>query len=187
MLLLINTLVLLLSALYLDLRYQRIPNKLCLFAFVVALVLQGVTSQWHGIAQALLGAGLALLLLLPAYALRWLGAGDVKLMIAVGAFSGPEILWWSVIYGIMFGTISSLILAFYKVGWAGMKKRMKRHFVHAGINADVKTDVDSEINGQTQALQVPYAPALASGWLMACYLDPKIFLIVEKFTQQLVN
>jgi prepilin peptidase CpaA len=177
MIILCVTLLLLFSALYLDLRYQRIPNKLCLFALLIAVVLQGIHSQWQGITQAFLGAGLAMLLLLPVYALRWLGAGDVKLMIAVGAFSGPQILLWSVLYGIMFGAITSFALAFYQIGWVGIKKMMKSHFVHAG-----------RLGGTEQAttLQVPYAPALALGWLMACYLDPSIVALVARFSQQLV-
>ncbi|MBA6390715.1 prepilin peptidase [Colwellia sp. BRX10-3] len=171
------------SALYLDLRYQRIPNKLCLYAFVLALLLQSINGQWQGLAQALLGAGLAFALLLPAYVFRWLAAGDVKLMIAVGALSGPQLLLWSVLYGIIFGTFTSFALALYKVGWSGMKKMMKKHFVHAGVNGGVKAGVDgADIHGvAVPVLQVPYAPALALGWLMACYLDPSIMLLVNNF------
>ncbi|MFQ3236170.1 MAG: prepilin peptidase CpaA [Paraglaciecola sp.] len=177
MTLLVVTLLLLLSALYLDLRYQRIPNKLCLFALVLALLLQSISGQWQGLAQALLGAGLAVALLLPTYAFRWLGAGDVKLMIAVGALSGPELLLWSVLYGIIFGTITSFALALYKVRWSGMKKMMKRHFVKANVYG-----VDGADGADTSVLQVPYAPALALGWLMGCYLDPSIVSLVNGFS-----
>lgn len=172
MLILVVTLSLLMIALYLDLRYQRIPNKLCLFAFIFSLLLQSISGQWQGIMQALLGAGLALLLLLPAYAFRWLGAGDVKLMVAVGALSGPSLLLWSVLFGIIFGTFTSFMLTLYKVGWAGFITMMTRNVIkesHNGVN-----------KLQTQ-LQVPYAPALALGWLMACYLDPNIVSLVNDF------
>jgi prepilin peptidase CpaA len=129
MVLLIVTLLLLFSALYFDLRYQRIPNKLCLVGLLAALVLQGYTSQWQGLGQVLLGAGLALLLLLPAFYFRCLGAGDVKLMIAVGALSGPVLLFWSVVYGIIFGTFTSFFLALYKVGWSGFIKMISQGFI----------------------------------------------------------
>lgn len=171
MIILIVTLGVLVSALYLDLRYQRIPNKLCLFAFVFALLLQGISSQWQGIGQALLGAGLALALLLPAYAIGWLAAGDVKLMIAVGALSGPSLLLWSVAYGIIFGTFTSFLLAYYKVGWSGVMAMMTRSFIKAKKGAKA-----------IPMLKVPYAPALALGWLMACYLDPDIVSLVTGFS-----
>lgn len=189
MLLLVVTLVLLLSALYLDLHYQRIPNKLCLSAFVLALLLQSYLGQWQGVGQALLGAGLALLLLVPAYVFRWLGAGDVKLMVAVGAFSGPSLLLWAVLYGIIFGTITSFILALYKVGWSGIIALSTGHFIKSSVKTSVKASeygsfADKTADKKSVApLQVPYAPALALGWLLACYLDVNIHALVVNWHQ----
>jgi prepilin peptidase CpaA len=187
MTLLVVTLLLLFSALYLDLRYQRIPNKLCFFALLLALLLQSISGQWQGLAQALLGAGLAVFLLLPAYAFRWLGGGDVKLMIAVGALSGPQLLFWSVLYGIIFGTFTSFALALYKVGWSGMKKMMTRHFVKTSVYAANSAN-GTKTHGATRGaampvIQVPYAPALALGWLVACYFNPSIMLLITDFIE----
>ena len=157
------TLLLLLSALYFDLRYQRIPNKLCFLGLLAALILQVYIDQWLGLGQALLGASLALLLLLPAFYFRCLGAGDVKLMIAVGALSGPVLLFWSVLYGIIFGTFTSFFLALYKVGWSGFIKMISQGFIKHNTS-----------NKNPSAVFVPYAPALVLGWLLACYLSPEI-------------
>ncbi len=161
------TLLLLLSALYFDLRYQRIPNKLCLAGLLAALILQSYTSQWQGLGQALLGAGLALVLLLPAFYFRCLGAGDVKLMIAVGAFSGPVLLFWSVVYGIIFGAFTSFALALYKVGWSGFFKMVSQGFIKNSGFSNNNREASS-------AVLVPYAPALVLGWLLACYLSPDL-------------
>ncbi len=49
MYLLILTLLMLFCALYLDLRYQRIPNKLCLAGLLAALALQAYLYQWYGL------------------------------------------------------------------------------------------------------------------------------------------
>jgi prepilin peptidase CpaA len=46
-------------------------------------------SGWRGALTSLEGAGLALLIVLPLVMLRGLGAGDWKLMGAVGALLGP--------------------------------------------------------------------------------------------------
>jgi len=171
MMMLVASILLLLSALYLDLRYQRIPNKLCLFALLLALLLQSISHQWHGIIQAFLGAGLALLILLPAYYFRCLGAGDVKLMIAVGALSGPLLLMWSLVFGVIFGTFTSFVLALYKVGWSGVMNMITHSFIKTKNKSIQKSP----------PLLVPYAPALALGWLMACYLDPNVVMIVNNF------
>jgi prepilin peptidase CpaA len=77
----------LLLAAGLDVRSGRIPNPLTLGGLMLGLLLRalgGVDALAHG----LLGAGLALLLALPFFAVRALGGGDVKLLVVVGAFLG---------------------------------------------------------------------------------------------------
>jgi len=72
-----------------DFRTHKIPNWLTVSAFVAGLTLRTVLSSWPGAKASLEGAGLALVLLLPLVLMRALGAGDWKLMGAVGAFVGP--------------------------------------------------------------------------------------------------
>lgn len=72
---------------WIDLRQHRIPNILTLSACVVAmavLVLRQsscVNAPWLSAVQA---AGFALLVTLPGYLTRRLGAGDVKYLVAIG-------------------------------------------------------------------------------------------------------
>src|ERR1700689_3105297 len=75
---------------WLDWNSRRIPNWLTLPSFGVALIASGATMGWQGIKTALAGAGLVLALLLPLVLLRALGAGDWKLMGALGAALGPK-------------------------------------------------------------------------------------------------
>jgi prepilin peptidase CpaA len=81
-----------------DFRTRKIPNWLTVPAFFVGLTLRAVLSGWSGAKASLEGAGLALILLLPLVLMRALGAGDWKLMGAVGAFMGP-ILFLFVLLG----------------------------------------------------------------------------------------
>jgi prepilin peptidase CpaA len=71
-----------------DWRYRRIPNWLTVPCFFLGIGANALAGGWYGTKQALLGAGLGLLLLLPFVLLRSLGAGDWKLMGAVGACIG---------------------------------------------------------------------------------------------------
>ncbi len=86
-----------------DGRQRRIPNELVLATLLVGVLLntfgpqpfrdnEGLFSLYPGAlgwGASLLGALVALVVFLPFYALRALGAGDVKLFAAVGAFAGP--------------------------------------------------------------------------------------------------
>ena len=95
-----------------DLRWRRIPNWLTLGALVAGLVLQSVRFGTLGVLIALAGAGLGLALLLPFYVIRAIGAGDVKLLGAVGALVGPHDLVSVAIYtALVGGAISAAMLA----------------------------------------------------------------------------
>jgi prepilin peptidase CpaA len=71
-----------------DIRYRRIPNWLVLPALLVGLLLNGFLYYGPGLRESALGIGLALLVDMPLYLLRARGAGDVKLMAAIGAIVG---------------------------------------------------------------------------------------------------
>ncbi len=73
-----------------DLRFRRIPNWLNLSGIVVGCGLNTLLTGWHGLVTALLGMVCALLVYIPLYLIRGMGAGDVKLMAAVGAMAGAS-------------------------------------------------------------------------------------------------
>lgn len=85
-----------------DLRNRRIPNQLILLALALGLVLNALgpsgtsdgifslTPGALGLLGSLWGALAGLFVFLPLYALRAMGAGDVKLFAAVGSFAGTS-------------------------------------------------------------------------------------------------
>lgn len=72
-----------------DLRTRRIPNWLVLTGVLLGMGVNVLLYGWAGLRLSLLGMGLALAVYFPLFALRAAGAGDAKLMAAVGAFAGP--------------------------------------------------------------------------------------------------
>jgi prepilin peptidase CpaA len=73
----------------LDWRSRRIPNWLTVPAFVAGLGMNLFVSGISGGLHSLEGAGVVMMVLLPVVLLRGLGAGDWKLMGALGAWLGP--------------------------------------------------------------------------------------------------
>jgi prepilin peptidase CpaA len=98
------------AAIY-DFRYRRIPNWLTLSGVVIGLGLNSFLYGWGGLRTAALGLGLAALIYFPLYLLRGMGAGDVKLMGAIGAVVGPG-NWFGifVISNILGGLIAVILL-----------------------------------------------------------------------------
>ena len=78
-----------LGAGWLDWRTRKIPNWLTVPGLLLGIAVHSVIGGWRGAVTSLEGAGLALAILLPLVVLRGLGAGDWKLMGAVGALLGP--------------------------------------------------------------------------------------------------
>lgn len=75
---------------WLDWRIRKIPNALTVSALLAGLTLSAVLWRWPGLKSSLEGAGICLGVLLPFVLLRGVGAGDWKLMGALGAFLGPQ-------------------------------------------------------------------------------------------------
>lgn len=73
-----------------DLRFRRIPNWLNVAGLSMGLILNAVLLHWTGLLDSGCGLMLALIVYLPLYLLSALGAGDVKLMAAIGAIAGPR-------------------------------------------------------------------------------------------------
>lgn len=108
--LLIPGLVLLLiwSAAAWDLRSRRIPNALVMAGAVTGILLQGVLAGFGGILAALSGLAVGLLILLPGYLFGFTGAGDVKLMAAVGSFLGASGVFLAALASIGVGGLIAL-------------------------------------------------------------------------------
>lgn len=96
-----------------DVRRLRIPNWLTFGGLAGALGLAAAQGGGAGLLAALAGAGSALALLFVPFVVGWLGAGDVKAMMVLGALWGREpllpTLFWIVLAG---GALAIVLVAF---------------------------------------------------------------------------
>lgn len=81
--------VILLMAAISDFRVRKIPNRLTFPAAIAGVVYHTWTTGWKGLFFSTGGISLGLALLMAFYLFGGMGAGDVKLMGAVGGFLGP--------------------------------------------------------------------------------------------------
>ena len=120
-------LIVLLAAAVFDVRYRRIPNWLTVGGVVLGIAMNTVIGPpLAGIGFALAGLGVAFGIYVLLYALHAMGAGDVKLMAAVGALVG-----WERWFGIFFVTaLIGGVMAFILVVSRG---RLKRTLFNVGF------------------------------------------------------
>jgi prepilin peptidase CpaA len=140
-----------------DLRRRRIPNWLTGATLATGLLLNLWLGGLAGGLSAIEGAALGFLLLIPFYALRAMGAGDVKLLAALGALLGPHDLVSVAVYGAVVGGLMSLVVM-VRAGFVG---RALRQLVVLGQVPSLRT-----------GLTAPYAVAIAGGVYLTQLLPP---------------
>jgi prepilin peptidase CpaA len=94
-----------------DLRTRRIPNVLTCGTAAVALLAAFGWGGLNGFGTAALAWGLAVLLFLPVFALRGMGAGDVKLLAALAAWLGPLDTVYLAVFASMAGGLVALFVS----------------------------------------------------------------------------
>ena len=94
-----------------DLATRRIPNVLTFGAALVALIVHAYIGGWNGLGMAAAGWAAGVALFFPIFALGGMGAGDVKLLGAVGAWLGPGAAIWVALYSGIAGGLMGLLVA----------------------------------------------------------------------------
>ncbi len=149
---------------WVDFRTRKIPNWLTVPALVLGIGMHTVVAGWSGTIASLEGAGLALVILLPLVLLRGLGAGDWKLMGAVGAFLGPLMLLF-VLLGSIFVSGFMAIVAILRTQRVGETLRnivvLVRGFFAFGLRTNPKISLDNPA-----LLKVPFGVAVAVSTLI---------------------
>ena len=153
--------VLLCVAAVCDIRTHRIPNVLSILGLALGLLWHGCHSGGSGLLWSFEGIAVACLALLP-YAQGALGAGDVKLLGAVGALMGPIFLLWTLL-----GTV--FIGAFLAIIWAMRRGVLRETLINAAFGLHLlgaRAGV-SALASTSKAGRMPLAPAIALGALWA--------------------
>jgi len=150
-----------------DMLSHRIPNKLTVPVALLGLVLQAWFGGLAGLADGFLGLLAAFFAFLPFYLTRWIAAGDVKLLMAVGACLG-----WRL--GVLAGLATLLVGALFALLFLLMKGDLLSYLRRYGVMAKclLLTGRFAYIPpepGETASVRFPYALAIALGTVAAIY------------------
>jgi prepilin peptidase CpaA len=123
-----------------DVRSLRIPNWLTFGGMALAFAHAAATGGFWMVGSALGGAVAALAALFVPFALRGLGAGDVKAMMALGALWGPDpvlaVLFWALLAGgtlaiarvAASGELADLCARWGRSAWVTLSTRRATYF-----------------------------------------------------------
>lgn len=146
----------------LDFRTRRIPNKLTAAMAVTGLALSVLRVSHLSPLSAFLGIVVGMLLMLPGHVLGATGAGDVKLMGAVGAFMGP----WPVTMAFIATAIAGGVLALIV---AARRGRIGSTLERTGLLVTNRGLAKPLIESTGKANRFAYAPAIAIGTLIVVF------------------
>lgn len=153
-------------AAWMDWRTRRIPNWITVPGMILGIATNTILAGWPGAKASLAGAGLALALLLPLVLMRGLGAGDWKLMAAVGAFLGPMLFLLSLLVSIL---ISGLMAFIHLVRLGRFVDTLKnvlvlvRGWVSFGVRPHPEISLDNP-----KLVKLPFGVAAAIATVICC-------------------
>lgn len=159
--------VLLLVATGYDIRFRRIPNWLTLLGCVAGLLFATVHGGIAGLLESGKGLLLAFAIGLPFWLLGWMGAGDVKLVSAVGAFVGGGL----VLQTVLAIGVAGAFLAVAALLWRGVLGRtVERLKASLGLTVASRQWIYVAPDAREQDVRLPYAVAISAGTLAAFLL-----------------
>ena len=157
------------AAIY-DIRFRRIPNWLVLTGIVAGIGWNVFSFGMSGLGRGAAGLGLGFALYFPLWLIRARGAGDVKLLAALGAITGPgNCFWIFLLTAVLGGAIAVVLLlfrgrtkqTFFNVAWI---LRDLMHF-KAPFRSSGELDVTT-----TKGMRLPHAAMIAVGALAFLYM-----------------
>ena len=154
--------LLVLVAMYSDLRWRKIPNCLTLPAIALGFLLNFLGNSWNGLLFAFCGMLVGMGLLMLPYLLGGMGGGDVKFMGALGAFLGTYSVLNAFLYATLVGGAIAIAVAVanrnlmdtFKRVWLLMKCIFLLRAPMAGAGLFKKS------------LEIPYGIAIGIGTLI---------------------
>lgn len=135
---LIFTLLLLIAltiSLYTDLKERRILNAVTFPTIIIGIIIHTYSSGLTGLAFSAKGMGIGIALLLIPFIMGGMGAGDVKLLGAIGALKGSVFLLHSFVFTCLAGGLIALFVIIKSRKFKETKDRLTNLILFKNINS----------------------------------------------------
>jgi prepilin peptidase CpaA len=156
------------AACWLDVRTRRIPNRLTFPGAALGVVAATVAYGGQGAVASVAGLLVGLAIFFPLFLLKGLGAGDVKLMGALGAWLGASIIVGVAFYSSLAGGVFAVALILkHRYGGQAMRNLylLITHWRVSGIRP-----LDSLTLETAAGPKLPYALPIAAGLVLTVWL-----------------
>ena len=161
-----------------DYRTRRIPNWLVVSGALYGVIYNTVLppTPHDNILFPLSGLALGLLLFLPLYLTRAMGAGDVKLLGMVGAFLGPGDTFYAALSTMIVGGALAILFVLARGKALVMYRNLASVFRLSAISVTTGSMPNLQIAPQASAGKLPYGVAIAIGTIVYLVLHQLSFV-----------
>lgn len=143
-----------------DLFSRRIPNALTFALAFLGVALNVSVGLWEGLIFSVSGLVTGLLCFLPFYFFTAMGAGDVKLLAAIGALIGPKMVVVAAIMTVAAGGLIAICYVAIRGGWTAMLARYSSMLTSLAAG---HPHYIPPATGEAAGRRFPYALAIACG------------------------
>ena len=152
-----------------DLRVHKIPNVLTYPTIGLALLYHSVANGLDGFIMSAVGLALGIGLLIVPYAMGGMGAGDAKLMGAVGAVVGPRGVFIAfLLTAIIGGAYALLILLIRRQETKGL---FERHLLTLKTFVLTRQFIPVPASEDERRPKLSYGIAIALGTMLYIWLE----------------
>jgi len=152
-----------------DISTRRVPNWLTIPGICLGICINAYLSGAAGVKSSLLGVCTGFLLLFFVYLLGGMGAGDVKLLSAVGSFLGPTLVFYTFVWMALAGGVLAVFVLVYKKAFSQTLRNL-RSVLWGWILRTHESDLDISLKNPS-LLKLPYGVAIAIGTVLAVFIQ----------------
>lgn len=160
-----------LYACWMDYRFHRVPNWLNLMIAATGLAMQAVLFGTAGVTTGLWGMAAGFASLIVLWLMKCMGAGDVKFMMAVGAWLGPMVTFQATITGGIVGGIIAMGLILKRRNWRHSLANAGVMLSQAGSLRTMFRNSDTVGTNICSDTVMPYAIPLTIGAMIVVLTD----------------
>jgi prepilin peptidase CpaA len=120
-------------------------------------------AGWEGFVWSLVGTVVGLALLLPAYAIGGMGAGDVKLLAGVGAWVWSIHTFWGFAVGTIAGGVIAVVMVLFRRSWTKHKDQFWMIFTEILTVRDPEKLAALAAERKASMVLLPYGIPIAIG------------------------
>ncbi|HEV2619345.1 MAG TPA: A24 family peptidase [Acidobacteriaceae bacterium] len=147
-----------------DVKSRRIPNYITFPSILAGLAMHLALGGWRQLLSSLAAGLICGLALLAFYIAGGMGAGDVKLMTAVGCIAGLPYVAYLLILTAICGGAMAILLALFR---GSLRQTIWNVGSIAAHHAQQGFEAHPELNlSNPNTLRLPYALAIAGGSLL---------------------